>query len=333
MTIHIQDLTCKCNQRESHLSDFLCSISESLLCQPSRKNSSRFYLVNVKLNHSDILFLLWKIGKLGSLSLPVFGFCFCISCTSLTVNSNMPPSDSCHSMFLVCTTCANQHGLTQGSTGFPEWHVRMFCFHKLEMRWDDMRWKKCSSRGQWIQKAKDVVSLPLGKTCFFAKQCLLLSLTVYRSCCRDLFRCCGCQHNITCAVGGSYALWRSPGSGLCSPEKWCCLIHTHTSSSMDSRGRYSFFYGWASSAKELFAFFSKFGIPGKKQRANKGTQKCNLTPRSRHWDVDFPSRSVACMTFSKSHHLLCAAKMKVGQYTEKGLLSVFVYKHTCYILL
>lgn len=272
MTIRIHDLTCKCNQRESHLSDFLCSISESLFCQPSRKNSSCFYLVNIKLNHSDHLFSLWKICRLGSLNLPVFVFCFCSSCTSLTVNSNMLPSASCHSVFLVCTTRANQHGLTQGSTAFPEWHVRMFCFHKLEMRWDEMSWKKCS-RGQWMQDAKDAVGLPLGRACFSAKRWLLLSLKVHRSCCRELFRCYGCQHNIACAVGGSYALWSSPGSGVCSPEKWCCLVRICTSSSMVSRGRYSFFHGWASSAKELFAFsqiWDSWKKKGQQTRVPKG---------------------------------------------------------------
>lgn len=46
----------------------------------------------------------------------------------------------------------------------------------------------------------------------------------------------------------------------------------------------------------------------KKQRTNKGTQRYSPVPRSPHWDGGFPSRSLACMTFSKSHHLPRVAK-------------------------
>lgn len=60
---------------ESHLSDFVCSVTKFLLCQPSSKSSFRFYLVNIKLNHSIFLFSLSGFCKtpkawLGSFSLP-----------------------------------------------------------------------------------------------------------------------------------------------------------------------------------------------------------------------------------------------------------------------
>jgi len=105
VTIHIHDLTCKCNCRESHLSDFVCSISEYLLCQPSSKSSSCFYLFNIKLNCSDFFFYFPcqrfanpqdRTGKPRA-AYPVFAFCFCIRYTSLTVNSNMLPSAGRHS--------------------------------------------------------------------------------------------------------------------------------------------------------------------------------------------------------------------------------------------
>lgn len=143
------------------------------------------------------------------------------------------------------------------------------------MRWDG----KKRSKSQWMQNDKDMAGLLVARTCFSAKQWLLLSLDIHRSCCRYLFRCCGCQPNVTCAVGSSSALWSSPGRGHCSPDKCCGLIHRPTASRVWTLGADMPFSMAGLPQQGNYLVFSEFEMHGKKNpreqtRVPKGIVQC-----------------------------------------------------------
>lgn len=113
VTIHAQDFRVPLKGVSPQW--FFCSIPEPLLCQPSSKSSSGFYLVNIQLNRAGFLFSLSKTFKLtrqGNLILPLLSldsvFPHCEQeCASHSCHSNVPGVDNTDKASWVDTRVSN----------------------------------------------------------------------------------------------------------------------------------------------------------------------------------------------------------------------------------